>query len=119
MLLSRKLVAGLWGSIQIDLYYASILACDNPFVILHRKKIKRYHVEDSSEPMNEPIFMEYKDISIYAIFSNFETPIEKESHKEESFEVWKMNFDGDHSKFSTSAYFVLIYPKSEVFNCVF
>lgn len=45
MLLSRKWVANLGGSIQMDLSYATIPTCKKTYVIFHYEQKKKYHVE--------------------------------------------------------------------------
>jgi hypothetical protein len=56
MLLSRKWVATLGGTIQINLSYATIPFSKNSFVKLHREKESKFHVEDPKEPMNEFVY---------------------------------------------------------------
>jgi hypothetical protein len=80
MLLSRKWVASLGSSLQMDLSYATIPTCDNILVRLNREQEKKYHVEDPKEPMNELVY-ETEGFGNYAICSNFLASI-KEKIKE-------------------------------------
>jgi hypothetical protein len=53
MFLSHKWATDLGGSIQMDLSYATIPTCENTYVILHREQMRKCHVEDPLDPMNE------------------------------------------------------------------
>jgi hypothetical protein len=109
MLLSRKWAASLGGSLQMDLSYATIPTCDNTFVRLTREQEKKYHVEDPKEPMNELVY-ETEGLGNYAILSNSLAPIKEKIKEEKVDEVWKMNFDGAHSRSGKGAGIVITSP---------
>jgi hypothetical protein len=81
MLLSRKWVATLGGTLQMDLSYATIPSSENSFVKLHREKERKFHVEDPKEPMNEFVYHMH-EIGNYEIPSDFLAPV-KERFKDE------------------------------------
>jgi hypothetical protein len=56
MLLSRKWVATMGGTLQMDLTYATIPSSENSFVKLYREKERKSHGEDPKEPMNELVY---------------------------------------------------------------
>jgi hypothetical protein len=53
MLLNRKTVADLGGSLQMDLSYATIPTPDGGNFKLNREVYRKYHVEDPKKPQNE------------------------------------------------------------------
>jgi len=74
MLLSRKWVSDLGGSIQMNWSYAMIPSPrGDGFVRLNREPERKFHVEDPKRPHNE-IIKEQSDIGNYAIMSNFIIP---------------------------------------------
>jgi hypothetical protein len=97
MLLSRKWAATMGGTLQMDLTYATILSSENSFVKLYREKERKFHVEDPKEPMNEFVY-HMSDIGNYSICSNFLAPVKEKFKEEKIDEVWKMHFDGAHSR---------------------
>jgi hypothetical protein len=118
MLLSRKWVATMGGNIQMDLSYATIPSSENSFVKLHREKERKFHVEDPKEPMNEFVY-HMNDIGNYAICSNFLAPVKEKFKEEKVDEVWKMNFDGAHSRSGKGAGIVLTSPTKQSYNFAF
>ena len=74
VLLSRKWVASLGESIQMDWTYAMIPASEDAHVKLYREKERKYHVEDSDEPNNEYICETYS-LENHAIYANYLIPI--------------------------------------------
>jgi FMN-dependent NADH-azoreductase len=77
MLLSRKIVADLGGSIQMDLTYATIPTLDEAMFRLSRELERKYHVEDPNKPINEFINHEL-EMGCYEIPSNFLASIKEE-----------------------------------------
>lgn len=53
MLPSRKWATNLGGSIQTNLSYTTIPTCENTYVHLHHEQMKKYHIEDPQNPINE------------------------------------------------------------------
>ena len=109
MLLSRKWVASLGGSIQMDWTYAMILASKDAHVKLYREKERKYHVEDLDEPDNEYI-CEIDNLGNHAIYANYLIPIKEKSNDEEYDELWRMSFDGACSKTRKGAGIVITSP---------
>lgn len=109
MLLSRKWVANLGGSIQMDLSYATILTCEGTFVTLYREHPRMYHVEDPIEPMNELICAndEFGNYSIMA--NNIDPSIEDVAQKKNE-SMWKMHFDSSHTRMGSRVGIVFTYP---------
>jgi hypothetical protein len=118
MLLSRKWDATLGVHIQTDLSYATIPSYENSFVKLHREKERKFHVEDPKEPMNEFVY-HMNDIENYAICSNFIELVKEKLKEEKVDEVWKMNFDGAHSRSGKGAGIVLTSPTKKSYNFAF
>jgi hypothetical protein len=58
MLFSRKLVATLGGSLQMDLSYATIPNHEGGFVTLYRELVVRYQVEGPQSLMNEIMYLD-------------------------------------------------------------
>lgn len=65
--------------------------------------------------MNEPMFEE-NELGRDAILSNSIAPIKEESEEEGSNILWRMNFDGAHSRSGTGAGIVLTSPNGEVLS---
>jgi len=106
-----------WGSLQMDLAYATIPTFDNTFVNVNREQEKRYHVED---PMNELLY-EIEDHGNYAILSNSLAPIKENFKEERVSDIWKMNLDEAHSKTGTGADVLVVsasmfHPSDELMN---
>jgi ribonuclease HI len=99
----------------MDLSYATIPTCENTFVRLNREQEKKYHVEDPQDPMNELVY-EMEDLGNYAILSNSLAPVKEKFKEERVDEIWKMNFDGAHSKSGTGAGIVVTSPTEKSFN---
>jgi hypothetical protein len=106
MLLSRKWVATLGGSLQMDLSYATIPTLDGDFVTLYREPIVRYQVEDPQDPMNELMCMD-EGIGNLCVLANF---IAQEEEYKGNNDVWTLEFDGAHSSSRSGARIVLISP---------
>ena len=56
MFLSRKWVADLGGSIQMDCTYATVPLSKDTMVKLHSEKEKKHHVENPKKPSNEYVY---------------------------------------------------------------
>ena len=111
MLMSRKWVASLGESIQMDWTYAMISASEDAHVKLYREKERKYHVEDPNEPDNEYI-CEADSLGIHSIYANYLIPIKEKSKNEEVDELWRMSFDGAFSKSGKGAGIVLTSPST-------
>jgi hypothetical protein len=81
MLLSRKTIADLGGSIQMDLTYATIPTPDGAMFRLNRELERKYHVEDPKKPINEFVY-HVLDMGCCEVPSNFLAPV-KEKLKDE------------------------------------
>jgi hypothetical protein len=57
----------------MDLSYATIPTCENTFVTLHHEKMRRYHVEDPQDLMNEMVFYE-EDLGSYIVLATKVAP---------------------------------------------
>ena len=75
-------------------------------------------MEDPQDPMNEPVYEE-EELRRYAILSNALAPIKEKFEEERVSKIWRMNFDGSHSKSGTGAGIVLISSENETFNFSF
>ena len=118
MLLSRKWAATMGGTLQMDLTYATFPSSENSFVKLYREKERKLHVEDTNEPLNEIVY-HMSDIGNYSICSIFLAPV-KENFKEEKIdEVWKMHFDGAHSRSGKGEGNVLTSPSKQSYYFAF
>lgn len=73
MLLSRKCVASLGGSIQMDLSYATIPACESTYVTLYREPSLRCHVDNPNDPVNE-LNYEEEDLGSCVVLAHSITP---------------------------------------------
>jgi hypothetical protein len=82
------------------------------------KKGRRFHVEDPKEIMNEFIY-HVRDMGIYSICLNFLAPIKEKFKEEKIDEVWKMNFDGAHSRSGKGVGIVLTSPNKKYYNFSF
>jgi hypothetical protein len=113
MLLNRKAVADLGGSLQMDLSYATLPTSDGGTFKLTREVYRKYHVEDPKNPKNE---LKYDDEGLgnYAIFSNSIVPLEDKVQENELDKVWYMNFDGDFSRVGKGVGIVLQAPNGKV-----
>ena len=115
MLLSRKWAADLGGNLQMDLTYATIPTPEGTMVRLNRELQRKYHVEDPKNPRNE---LKYKSDGIgnYAILSNFVEPEREKVKEEKPNEVWKMHFDGAHSRSGKCAGIAIESPSGQEFS---
>jgi ribonuclease HI len=102
----------------MDLTYATIPSSKNSFVKLHMEKERKFHVEDPNEPMNEFVY-HVSDIGNYAICSNFLAPVKEKFKEEKIDEVWKMHFDGAHSRSGEGARIVLTSPSKQSYYFAF
>jgi hypothetical protein len=84
MLLSRKWVVDLGGSIQMDLSYATIPNFQGMPVILHREPMRKYHVEDPRDPENELVFFE-EELGSYTMLTTELAPQKEVEHLEDEF----------------------------------
>jgi hypothetical protein len=66
--------------------------------------------------MNEFVCTFDNDMGNHAILSHSLTPEIKEEARGENEEIWKMHFDGAHSRLGTSAGIVFISPQGDVLN---
>lgn len=67
MLLCRKFTFVLGRFLQIDLYYATI---GENFIALHREPLRKYHMEDPRNPMNDFACLVDGHVGNYAILCN-------------------------------------------------
>ena len=113
MLLNRKEVVDLGGSLQMDLSYATLPTPDGGTFKLNREIYRKYHVEDPKNPMNE---LKYDDEGLgnYAILSNSIVPLEDKVQNNELDKVWYMNFDGVFSRLGKGVGIVLQDPNGKV-----
>ena len=74
MLLNRKAVADLGGSLQMDLSYATLPSPDGSTFKLNREVYRKYHVEDPKKPQNELNWTD-EGLGNYAILSNSIMPL--------------------------------------------
>jgi len=79
MLFSRKWVAKLGASIQMDLSYATIPTSDGTFVTLCRHLALRHQVEYHKIPLNELVW-EYQDFGDLGFITNSIVSMEGEGH---------------------------------------
>lgn len=73
MILSRKWATDLGGSIQMDLSYTTIPTSENTFATLHHEQMRRYHVKDPQDPMNELVCYE-EDMGSYTMLATKVAP---------------------------------------------
>ena len=99
----------------MDWTYATIPASENTRVILHREKLRKWHVVNPKKPGNE--FVHFTDnFGNYAILSNFMAPIKENIKNEKIDEVWQMYFDGAYSKTGKGAGIMIISPSNKFYN---
>jgi hypothetical protein len=79
MLFSRKWVAKLGASIQMDLSYATIPTSDGTFVTLCRHLALRHQVEYHKIPLNKLVW-EYQDFGDLGFITNSIVSMEGEGH---------------------------------------
>jgi ribonuclease HI len=75
-------------------------------------------VEDPKEPMDEFVY-HMSDIGNYSICSNFLAPVKEKFKEEKIDEVWKMHFDGAHSRSGKGAGNVLTSPSKQSYYFAF
>jgi ribonuclease HI len=75
-------------------------------------------VEDPTEPMNEYIY-HVSDIGNYAICSNFLSPVKDKFKEEKVDEIWRMHFDGVHSRAGKGVGIVITSLVGQSFNFSF
>jgi hypothetical protein len=102
MLLSKKWVTDLGGSIQMDLSYATIPNFQGMPIILHRELMRKYHVEDPQDPENELVCFE-EELGSYTVLTT-------ELDPRVEVNMWKMNFDGAKSQAGMGAGIVFTFP---------
>jgi hypothetical protein len=68
--------------------------------------MKRYHVEDPQDPMNELVCYE-EDLGSYTVLATKVAPPKNVNI------AWKMNFDGAKSRMGTSAEIVFTSPRGD------
>ena len=118
MLLSRKWSADLGGWIQMGWTYVTVHATEDSLIRLHREKERKHHVEDPKNPSNE--YMYNTDvIRSYTCHSTFLAPIKEKIKDEKVDEIWRMNFDGAHSRSRKGVGVVITSPKGHTFNFSF
>ena len=115
MLLSRKWVTDLGGSIQMDWTYAIVPLSEDTMVKLHSEKEKKHHVENPKKPSNEYVY-QTNSLGNYSCCSTFLDLVKDKFKDEKVDEIWKMNFDGSHSRSRKGAGVVIISPRGQVFN---
>jgi hypothetical protein len=118
ILMSKKWVATLGGHIQMDLTYATIPAPDNTLVKLYREQERKFHVEDPKEPVNEYIY-HVSDIGNYVICSKFLSPLKDKFKEEKVDEIWRIPFDGVHSRAGKGVGIVITSLVGQSFNFSF
>jgi len=106
MILSHKWVTDLGDSIQMELYYATIPTCENTYVTLHREQMRKHHVEDPLDPMNELVCYE-KYLGSYTLLTTKIAPLEDVNI------TWKMNFDEAQPKIGVGARIMFVSPKGD------
>ena len=85
---------------------------------MHSEKEKKYHVENPKKPFNEYVYnTDY--LGNYSCYSTFLAPVKEKFKDEKVDEIWKMNFDGAHSRFGKGVGVVITSPRGQVFNFAF
>ena len=115
MLLSRKWSTDLGGWIQMDWTYATVPASEDSLVRLHREKEWKHHVEYPKKPSNEYVY-NTDEIGSYTCYSTFLAPIKEKIKDEKVDAIWKMNFDGAHSREGKGVGIVITSPSGQIFN---
>jgi hypothetical protein len=118
MLLNRKTIADLGGSLQMDLSYATIPTPDGGTFKLNREAYRKYHVEDPKKPQNELNWTD-EGLGNYAILSNSIVPLQEIVEDNELNKVWYMNLDGAFSRAGKGAGIVLQSPSGEILKFSF
>jgi hypothetical protein len=122
MLLSRSWIKILWGTLQMDLSYATIPVLVGDHRRLYRESQLSYIISDEENPTNRPIFSFDTNLgsSILQLTDTLETPLEfrkqsitfcEESPLTTSF--WKMFIDGAYSKEGVGVGLIFISPAQE------
>jgi hypothetical protein len=75
-------------------------------VTLHHEQMRKYHVEDPLDPMNELVCYE-EDLGSYIVLATEIAP------QEDVNIAWKMNFDGAKSRIGTGAGIMFVSPKGD------
>ena len=90
--------------------YATIPASEDSLARLHREKERKHHVEDPKKPSNEYVYNR-DEIETYTCYSTFLVPIKEKIKDERVDEIWRINFDGAHSRAGKGAGVVITSPK--------
>ena len=114
MILLRTWLTDLGGWIQMDWTYSTVPASEDSLVRLHREE-EKHRVEDPKRPSNEYVY-NTDEIGTYTCYSTFLAPIKEKIKDEKINKIWKMNFDGAHSRVGKGAYFVITSPSGQIFN---
>ena len=99
----------------MDWTYATIPASEDSWVKLRNEKEKKYHVENPKKPLNEYVY-NTNDIGTYTCYSTFLALLKEEIKDEKVDEIWRMNFDGGHSRAGKGVGVVITSPKGKTFN---
>ena len=90
----------------MDWTYATIPASKDSWVKLRNEKEKKYHVENPKNPFNQYVY-NIDDIGTYTCYSTFLAPLKEKIKDEKVDEIWRMNFDGAHSRAGKGASVVI------------
>ena len=77
--------------------YATIPLSEDTMVKFHSEKEKKHHVENPKKPSNEYVY-HTDSLGNYSCYSTFLAPVKEIVKDEKVDEIWKMNFDGAHSR---------------------
>ena len=102
----------------MDWTYATVPSFEDTMVKLHSEKEKKHHVENPKKPSNEYVY-HTDGLGNYSCYSTFLAPVKEKFKDEKVDEIWKMNFDGAHSRFGKGARVVITSPRGQVFNFAF
>ena len=78
----------------------------------------KYHVGNPKKPSNEYVY-HTDSLGNYSCYSTFLAPVKEKLKDETVDEIWKMNFDGTHSRSGKGAGVVITSPRGQVFNFSF